>query len=99
MTSYDAVLLVSFGGPERPEDVLPFLRNVTAGRGVPDERLAEVAEHYHHFGGRRPGAPAPPHPSGGRTLTTDQTRPLLDELRRELAPRPVYWGNRNWDPF
>src|SRR3954454_20717216 len=85
MTSYDAVLLVSFGGPERPEDVLPFLRNVTAGRGVPDERLAEVAEHYHHFGGRSP--------------INDQNRALLDELRRELAPRPVYWGNRNWDPF
>jgi ferrochelatase len=85
MTSYDAVLLVSFGGPEAPEDVLPFLRNVTAGRGVPDERLAEVAEHYHHFGGRSP--------------INEQNRALLTELRRELAPRPVYWGNRNWDPF
>ncbi len=85
MTSYDAILLVSFGGPERPEDVMPFLRNVTAGRGVPDARLAEVAEHYHHFGGRSP--------------INDQNRALLAELRRELAPRPVYWGNRNWDPF
>src|SRR3954471_1109603 len=85
MTSYDAVLLVSFGGPERPEDVLPFLRNVTAGRGVPDKRLAEVAEHYHHFGGRSP--------------INDQNRALLAELRRQLAPRAVYWGNRNWDPF
>src|SRR4051812_36352956 len=85
MTSYDAVLLVSFGGPERSEDALPFLRNVPAGRGAPDERLAEVAEHSHHFGGRTP--------------INDQTRALLAELRRELAPRPVYWGNRNWDPF
>src|SRR4051812_5912214 len=64
---------------------MPFLRNVTAGRGVPDERLAEVAEHYHHFGGRSP--------------INDQNRALLEQLRRELAPRPVYWGNRNWDPF
>src|SRR3954451_17058 len=85
MTSHDAVLLVSFGGPERPEDVLPFLRNVTAGRGIPDERLHEVAGHYHHFGGRSP--------------INDQNRALLAALRAELAPRPVYWGNRNWDPF
>jgi ferrochelatase len=85
MAGYDAVLLVSFGGPERPEDVYPFLRNVTAGRGIPDERLAEVAEHYFHFGGRSP--------------INDQNRALLDALRAELAPRPVYWGNRNWDPF
>jgi ferrochelatase len=83
--AYDAVLLVSFGGPERSEDVVPFLRNVTRGRGIPDERLEEVAEHYHHFGGRSP--------------INDQNRALLAELRRELAPRPVYWGNRNWDPF
>ena len=85
MAAYDAVLLVSFGGPERSEDVLPFLRNVTRGRGVPDERLAEVAGHYHHFGGRSP--------------INDQNRALLAALREELAPRPVYWGNRNWDPF
>jgi ferrochelatase len=85
MVGYDAVLLVSFGGPERPEDVLPFLRNVTRGRGIPDERLAEVAGHYLHFGGRSP--------------INDQNRALLAELRKELAPRPVYWGNRNWDPF
>jgi ferrochelatase len=85
MPAYDAVLLVSFGGPERPEDVEPFLRNVTRGRGVPDERLAEVAGHYQHFGGRSP--------------INDQNRALLEGLRRELAPRPVYWGNRNWDPF
>ncbi|MDQ1650336.1 MAG: protoporphyrin/coproporphyrin ferrochelatase [Frankiaceae bacterium] len=85
MTAYDAVLLVSFGGPAGPDDVMPFLRNVTAGRGIPDERLAEVAGHYHHFGGRSP--------------INEQNRALLAELRRELAPRPVYWGNRNWDPF
>lgn len=85
MAGYDAVLLVSFGGPEQPDDVYPFLRNVTAGRGIPDERLAEVAEHYFHFGGRSP--------------INDQNRALLAALREELAPRRVYWGNRNWDPF
>src|SRR5947209_798781 len=85
MAAYDAVLLVSFGGPEQPDDVYPFLRNVTRGRGIPDERLAEVAEHYFHFGGRSP--------------INDQNRALLDALREELAPRRVYWGNRNWDPF
>ncbi|HSP39537.1 MAG TPA: ferrochelatase [Frankiaceae bacterium] len=85
MPTYDAVLLVSFGGPENPDDVYPFLRNVTAGRGIPDERLAAVAEHYYHFGGRSP--------------INDQNRALLQALRAELAPRPVYWGNRNWDPF
>ena len=51
---YDALLLVSFGGPEGPDEVLPFLRNVLAGRNVPEERMAEVAEHYHHFGGISP---------------------------------------------
>ena len=54
MPQYDAFLLLSFGGPEAPEDVMPFLRNVTRGRGIPDERLAEVAEHYQHFGGVSP---------------------------------------------
>jgi protoporphyrin/coproporphyrin ferrochelatase len=89
LTPYDAVLLLSFGGPEGPDDVLPFLRNVTAGRGIPDERLAEVAGHYHHFGGRSP--------------INDQNRALLTALRRELAGRglalPVLWGNRNWAPY
>jgi ferrochelatase len=83
------VLLLSFGGPEGPDDVMPFLRAVTAGRGVPDERLAEVAEHYHHFGGRSP--------------INDQNRALLDALRAELSrrdlPVPVVWGNRNWRPY
>lgn len=86
---YDAVLLVSFGGPEGPDDVMPFLRRVTAGRGVPDERLAEVAEHYHHVGGRSP--------------INDQNRALLAAVRADLAAHdvelPVYWGNRNWDPL
>ncbi|GAB3592135.1 ferrochelatase [Angustibacter peucedani] len=86
---YDALLLLSFGGPEQPDDVMPFLRNVTAGRGIPDERLAEVAEHYDHFGGRSP--------------INDQNRALVAALEAELARRgvdlPVLWGNRNWGPF
>jgi protoporphyrin/coproporphyrin ferrochelatase len=89
ISPYDAVLLVSFGGPERPEDVLPFLENVTRGRGIPPERLAEVAEHYHLFGGRSP--------------INDQNRRLLAAIEQDLRsagiPAPVYWGNRNWDPF
>ncbi|MGL5857712.1 MAG: ferrochelatase [Angustibacter sp.] len=89
LSPYDAVLLLSFGGPEGPDDVLPFLRNVTAGRGIPDERLSEVAEHYHHVGGRSP--------------INDQNRALLAALRGELAARgeslPVLWGNRNWRPY
>ena len=86
---YDALLLVSFGGPERPEDVVPFLRNVTAGRGIPDERLEEVGEHYQSFGGRSP--------------INDQNRALLAAIEADLAGNgidlPVYWGNRNWDPY
>jgi ferrochelatase len=86
---YDAVLLLSFGGPERPEDVVPFLENVTRGRGIPRERLAEVGEHYFLFGGRSP--------------INDQCRELLAALRTELDHReisqPHYWGNRNWDPY
>lgn len=86
---YDAILLVSFGGPEGPEDVIPFLRNVTRGRDVPAERLAEVAAQYTAFGGRSP--------------LNDQCRALKsaleDVLRREGPPLPVYWGNRNWHPF
>jgi protoporphyrin/coproporphyrin ferrochelatase len=89
LAPYDAVLLLSFGGPDGPDDVLPFLRNVTAGRGIPDERLAEVAEHYHHFGGRSP--------------INGQNRALLAALGDELAARghdlPVLWGNRNWAPY
>jgi ferrochelatase len=86
---YDAVVLVSFGGPEGPDDVMPFLRNVVRGRGVPDERLAEVAEHYQHFGGVSP--------------INTQCRELLTALRTELDAKgidlPLYWGNRNWDPL
>jgi len=86
---YDAFLLLSFGGPQGPDEVLPFLRNVTAGRGVPDERLAEVAEHYQHFGGVSP--------------ITAQNQALLAALSAEFDRRgyalPAYFGNRNWHPF
>lgn len=88
LAPYDAVLLLSFGGPEAPEDVMPFLENVTRGRGIPAERLLEVAEHYQHFGGRSP--------------INDQNRALLAQLRTHLAEHtdvPVYWGNRNWAPY
>ncbi len=86
---YDALLLCSFGGPNRPEDVMPFLRNVTAGKGIPDERLADVAHHYELFGGRSP--------------INEQNLALRDALIAELASRdielPVIWGNRNWHPY
>lgn len=86
---YDAVLVVSYGGPEGPDDVLPFLENATRGRGVPRPRLLAVAEHYHHFGGTSP--------------INAQNRALVAALEAELAakgPRlPVYLGNRNWHPF
>ena len=88
-TPYDALLLVSFGGPEGPEDVLPFLRNVTTGRDIPAERLAEVGEHYYAFGGRSP--------------INDQCRDLLkaigDDLQARHVDLPIYWGNRNWEPY
>jgi protoporphyrin/coproporphyrin ferrochelatase len=87
--SYDAILLVSFGGPEKHADVIPFLENVTRGRNIPPERLLEVAEHYYHFGGKSP--------------INDQCRELIAALRKELDAYdirlPIYWGNRNWDPF
>ena len=86
---YDGILLLSFGGPEKPEDVLPFLRTVTAGKGIPDERLEEVGEHYYRVGGRSP--------------INDQNRALLAALRAELDRReidtPLIWGNRNFTPF
>jgi ferrochelatase len=86
---YDAVLFVSFGGPEGPDDVMPFLENVLRGRNVPRERMLEVAEHYHHFGGVSP--------------INEQNRRLLEALRAELKAHgpdiPVYWGNRNWHPL
>jgi protoporphyrin/coproporphyrin ferrochelatase len=86
---FDAILLHSFGGPEGPDDVVPFLENVTRGRGIPRERLAEVGEHYFLFGGKSP--------------INDQNRSLIDALRAELDAAgidlPVYWGNRNWQPY
>jgi ferrochelatase len=86
---YDAFLLVSFGGPEGPDDVLPFLRNVTGGRGVPEQRLVEVAEHYRHFGGVSP--------------INGQCRDLLaavgDRFASDGPDLPIYWGNRNWHPY
>lgn len=86
---YDAILILSFGGPEKPEDVLPFLENVLRGRSVPRERMLEVAEHYYHFGGKSP--------------INDQNRALIDALEHTLATSgpelPIYWGNRNWNPF
>lgn len=94
MPSFDAVLLLSFGGPEAPDDVMPFLRRVTAGRGIPDERLAAVAQQYQAFGGISP--------------INAQTKALREALEAELnagvepdseSYLPVYWGNRNWDPF
>ncbi|RZU53116.1 ferrochelatase [Krasilnikovia cinnamomea] len=86
---YDAFLLMSFGGPEHRDDVMPFLRNVTRGRGVPEERLAEVAEHYYHFGGVSP--------------INQQCRDLLAAIDADFAAHglrlPTYWGNRNWQPM
>ncbi|MCK1798690.1 ferrochelatase [Streptomyces sp. XM4193] len=86
---YDALLLLSFGGPEGPEDVVPFLENVTRGRGIPRERLEEVGQHYFLFGGVSP--------------INEQNRELLAAIRADLAAHgldlPVYWGNRNWAPY
>lgn len=88
-SAHDAVLVLSFGGPERSEDVVPFLRNVTRGRNVPEDRLSEVAEQYEMFGGRSP--------------INDQCRSLIAALEHELADHainlPIYWGNRNWTPY
>ncbi|MGW7453527.1 ferrochelatase [Streptomyces sp. NPDC054787] len=86
---YDALLLLSFGGPEGPDDVVPFLENVTRGRGIPRERLKEVGQHYFGFGGVSP--------------INAQNRALLEALRKDFADHgldlPVYWGNRNWAPY
>ncbi|MET9960246.1 ferrochelatase [Streptomyces sp. NPDC006326] len=86
---YDALLLLSFGGPEGPDDVVPFLENVTRGRGIPRERLKEVGQHYFGFGGVSP--------------INAQNRELLAALRKDFAEHgldlPVYWGNRNWAPY
>jgi protoporphyrin/coproporphyrin ferrochelatase len=89
VTAYDAILVVSFGGPEGPDDVVPFLENVTRGRGIPRERLVEVGAHYDLFGGVSP--------------INAHNRGLVAALESELAAHdlalPVYWGNRNWHPF
>ena len=86
---YDAFLLVSFGGPEGPDEVLPFLENVLRGRNVPRERMLEVAEHYQHFGGVSP--------------INAQNRALLAALETEFSANgvklPLYFGNRNWRPL
>jgi ferrochelatase len=85
----DVLLVVSFGGPEGPDDVVPFLENVTRGRGIPRERLVEVGAHYAHFNGVSP--------------LNQINRTLVQQVRAELAARgevvPVLWGNRNWDPY
>jgi protoporphyrin/coproporphyrin ferrochelatase len=89
MNLFDALLVVSFGGPEKREDVLPFLENVLRGRGVPHERMLEVAEHYYHFDGRSP--------------INDQNKELIAALEQEFKSHgekmPIYWGNRNWFPL
>ncbi|MCW2739534.1 ferrochelatase [Nocardioides sp.] len=86
---YDALLVLSFGGPEKPEDVVPFLENVTRGRGIPRERLEQVGEHYFLFGGRSP--------------INDQNRALIAALEKDFADQgidlPIYFGNRNWEPY
>src|SRR5260221_13078131 len=88
-TIHDAILVVSFCGPESPDDVIPFLENVLRGRNVPRERMLAVAEHYYHFGGVSP--------------INGQTRELIAALKTELATHgpelPIYWGNRNWHPM
>jgi len=87
--SYDAVLIVSFGGPESRGDVIPFLKTVLRGKRVPRERMLEVAEHYYHFGGVSP--------------INSHLRQLImaldEELHRHHRELPIYWGNRNWQPF
>jgi protoporphyrin/coproporphyrin ferrochelatase len=87
--TYDALLIVSFGGPDGPDDVLPFLENVLRGRNVPRARMLEVADHYFHFGGKSP--------------INELNRKLIAALQAELAAHgpalPIYWGNRNWHPL
>src|SRR6266700_1787491 len=89
MSPYDAFLLVSFGGPEGRDEVIPFLQNVTRGRGVPPGRLEQVAEHYYRFGGVSP--------------INQQCRDLIAAIEKDFAAAgialPVYWGNRNWEPY
>jgi ferrochelatase len=86
---YQAFLLLSFGGPEKREDVIPFLENVLRGKNVPRERMLDVAEHYYHFDGKSP--------------INGQVRELIAALRDEFSRSgislPIYWGNRNWHPL
>ncbi len=83
---YDALLVLSFGGPETSDDVIPFLENVLRGRNVPRERMLEVAEHYYHF--------------DGKESDHERSEPLLIEAAlRPVVPMPIYWGNRNWHPL
>ncbi|HKX05403.1 MAG TPA: ferrochelatase, partial [Methylomirabilota bacterium] len=89
MTPVDAVLLVAFGGPERPEDIRPFLQIVTAGRPIPPARLEDVAHHYEVIGGRSPL----------NALTRRQAAALTDALAARGRPLPVWVGMRNWHPF
>jgi len=88
-SQYDALFFVSFGGPEQHDDVIPFLENVLRGKPVPRERMLEVAEHYYHFDGKSP--------------INDQNRELIAALQSNFKVHdlelPVYWGNRNWNPF
>jgi ferrochelatase len=87
--NYDAILVLSFGGPESKEEVIPFLENVLRGRNIPRERMLAVAEHYYHFEGKSP--------------INQQARDLITALEAELrknGPKlPIYWGNRNWHPL
>jgi len=87
--NYDAILVVSFGGPESKQDVMPFLENVLRGRNIPRERMLTVAEHYYHFEGKSP--------------INQQTRDLIAAVQAEMERSglrlPVYWGNRNWHPL
>jgi ferrochelatase len=89
MTSYDALLLLSFGGPEGPEDVIPFLENVTRGRNIPRERLEKVGEHYHLFGGVSPI----------NQLCRDLKSAIESDFAAHGVDLPVYWGNRHWTPY
>ena len=88
-TPYEALLIVSFGGPEGPDDVMPFLENVLRGKNVPRERMLEVSEHYQHFGGVSP--------------INEQCRDLIGAVEKDFAENglelPIYWGNRNWHPY
>jgi protoporphyrin/coproporphyrin ferrochelatase len=84
VASYDALLILSFGGPEKHDDVIPFLENVLRGRNVPLDRMLQVAEHYYHFDGKSP--------------INDQNRALIAALKPHVGI-PIYWGNRNWHPM